>query len=153
MDAIQRMRQKAKYYGYLHSNAQIIVSGGPYVTILPADPAFIRVPAYDPLIVFAPAPPGFFVDGAIRFGFGVRIGLEFRPRGWGTTRILWDRRAVVINNVRWDRFWENRARYVHPYPRVVRYEPGRVVERHRLIGRTAQEREAARSGRVLHEVH
>src|ERR1700692_3465012 len=30
MDAVQRMRQKAKDYGYLRSNAQIIVSDGPY---------------------------------------------------------------------------------------------------------------------------
>src|SRR5580704_3673640 len=30
MDAVQRMRQKAKDYGYLRSNGQIVVSGGPY---------------------------------------------------------------------------------------------------------------------------
>src|SRR6202161_2358523 len=57
MDAVQRMRQKAKDYGYLRSNSQIIVSGGPYITILPADPSFICVPAYDPFIVFAPPAP------------------------------------------------------------------------------------------------
>src|SRR6202161_4275884 len=52
MDAIQRMRQKAKDFGYLRSNDRIIVSGGPYIEILPVDPAFICVPAYDPLVVF-----------------------------------------------------------------------------------------------------
>src|ERR1700676_1433723 len=153
MDAIQRMRQKAKDYGYLRSNAQIIVSDGPYITILPADPSLICVPAYDPFIVFAPPPPGFFVGAAIQFGFGVRIGLAFRPWGWGTTRILWDSHAVIVNNVRWDRVWMNRARYIHPYPRVVRYEPGRTIERHPLMGRTLQEREAARSGHAMREVH
>src|SRR6267378_3225537 len=50
---------------------------------------------------------------------------------------------------RWDRGWINRARYVHPYPRVVRYEPGKIVERHRVIGHTTQAREAARTGRMI----
>src|ERR1700693_1422366 len=47
MDAVQRERKKARYYGYLRSNAQIIVSGGPYITIVPVHPAFIPVPYYD----------------------------------------------------------------------------------------------------------
>src|SRR5713226_7785583 len=34
MDAVQRMRQKAKDYGYLRRNEQIIVRGGPYIEIL-----------------------------------------------------------------------------------------------------------------------
>ena len=153
MDAIQRMRQKAWRYGYLRSNAQMIVSGGPYITIMPADPAVICVPAYDPLIVFAPPPPGFYVGTAIQFGFAVRIGSVFRPWGWGATRILWDRREVIVNNVRWDRVWTNRANYIHPYPHVVRYEPRRIIERHRLVGRTFREREDARMGHVVHEVH
>src|ERR1700676_1550843 len=77
MDAIQRMRQKAKDYGYLRSNAHIIVTSGPYISILPADPTYICVPSYDPYIVFARPPPGFYVGGAIQFGFGVRIGSVF----------------------------------------------------------------------------
>src|SRR4029077_12720391 len=32
MDAIQRERRKARDYGYLRSNAQTVVSGGPYIT-------------------------------------------------------------------------------------------------------------------------
>src|ERR1700730_8172239 len=153
MDAVQRMRQKAKHYGYLRCNAKIIVSDGPYISILPADPSFICVPAYDPVIVFAPPPPGFFVGAAIQFGFGARIGLAFRPWGWGTTRILWDSHAVIVNNVRWDRVWANRAAYSNIDPRVVRYEPGGTTERHPLMGRTWQEREAARSGHAMREVH
>jgi hypothetical protein len=35
MDAVQRERKKARDYGYLRNNAQIIVSGGPYITIVP----------------------------------------------------------------------------------------------------------------------
>jgi hypothetical protein len=36
-------------------NDRIVVSGGPYIEILPVDPAFIWVPAYDPLVVFSAA--------------------------------------------------------------------------------------------------
>src|SRR5271155_5912091 len=35
MDAVQRERHKAQEYGYLRSNEQVIVGGGPYITILP----------------------------------------------------------------------------------------------------------------------
>ena len=52
MDAIQRERRKARDYGYLRSNGQIVVGGGPYITIMPANPAFVVVPYYDPRIVF-----------------------------------------------------------------------------------------------------
>lgn len=37
MDAVQRMRKKAKEYGYLKSNEQVVVSGGPYIEILPVN--------------------------------------------------------------------------------------------------------------------
>src|ERR1700688_3133388 len=78
MDAVQRERKKARDYGYLRSNAQIVVGGGPYITIMPANPDFVVVPAYDPGIVFFAPRPGFFVGGGIRFGFGVSIGGFFR---------------------------------------------------------------------------
>src|SRR5579862_3891553 len=47
-NAIQHQRQLAYQYGYLRGNGQISVSTGPYITILPANPAYIVVPAYDP---------------------------------------------------------------------------------------------------------
>src|SRR5580704_10778252 len=73
MDAVQRERQKAQRYGYLRSNEQVVVSGGPYITIAPVNPGFIVVPYYDPTIVYFALRPGFFVGGGIRFGFGVSI--------------------------------------------------------------------------------
>jgi hypothetical protein len=155
MDAVQRMRQKAKDFGYLRSNGQIVVSGGPYIGIEPVDPGFIVVPTYDPFIVFAAPRPGFFVGGAIGFGFGIRIGGWFRPWGWGATRIGWGEHAVIINNVRWERTWVNRRVYVHPYPGVHRYAvsgPARA-EHHELIQRSAREREAARAGHPHEEEH
>ncbi len=153
MDAVQRERHKAKEYGYLRTNGQIVVSGGPYIDIMPVNPAFIVVPAYDPLIVFAPPRPGFFVGGAIVFGFGIAIGGWFRPWGWGSSRIIWANHAFFINNARWGRTWANRGSYVHPYPGVHRYARGARVEHHALVGRSPRERTAARSGVRVREEH
>src|SRR5580700_8814262 len=36
MDAVQRQRSAAQRYGYLRSNGQVVVGGGPYITIAPA---------------------------------------------------------------------------------------------------------------------
>jgi Protein of unknown function (DUF3300) len=153
LDAVQRMRRKARDYGYLRSNPQVVVSGGPYITILPVSPAFVVVPAYDPLIVFAPPRPGFVVGAAVGFGFGVAIGTWFRPWGWGSSRIYWDRHEFFVNNARWERTWVNRRVYVHPYPGVHRYEAGRQVEHHELVRRSEAEREAAHRGHEVHEEH
>jgi Protein of unknown function (DUF3300) len=154
MDAVQRMRQKAKDYGYLRSNEHIAVSGGPYITIDPVDPAYLWVPAYDPLIVFGPPRPGFFVGGAIGWGFGIGLGVWFRPWGWGYTRFDWGAHAVFINNAPWGRTWVNRGFYAHPYgPGVRRWEPARRAEGHRLIQRSEEERRAPRMGHARPEEH
>ncbi|MGB7283675.1 MAG: DUF3300 domain-containing protein [Candidatus Acidiferrum sp.] len=153
MDAVQRMRQKAKDFGYLQSNAQVVVSGGPYIAITPVDPVFMCVPYYDPLVVFAAPRPGFFIGGAIGFGYGVSLGVAFRPWGWGFSRFDWGAHAVFINNRPWGRAWGNRFAYVHPYPGVHRWAPGHVVEGHRLIARSPREREAARTGHARVEEH
>jgi hypothetical protein len=147
MDAIQRERVKARDFGYLRSNAQIVVGGGPYITILPVNPAFICVPFYDPAIVFFAPRVGFAIGGAIRFNFGITIGAFFRPWGWGVGRFDWGGHAVFINDRPWGRTWANRASYVHPYEGVRRGpEGGRPAEQHRLEERSVQERDAARKG-------
>lgn len=157
MDATQRERRKATDFGYLRTNGQIVVGGGPYITIMPANPSFIVVPAYDPGIVFFAPRPGFVVGGAIRFGFGVTIGTFFRPWGWAPGfygRFDWGGHAVFINNARWGRTWVNRGAYVHPYPEVRRFAPGpRPAERHALHERSAPERQNAREGRRVREEH
>ena len=154
MDAVQRERRKARDYGYLRTNGQIIVGGGPYITIAPVNPAFIVVPYYDPRIVFFAPRPGFVVGGAIRFGFGVTIGGFFRPWGWGFGRFDWDRHAVIINNQPWRRTWVDRRAYLHPYPGVRRYAPAeRTPERHELHERSERERAAPREGRRGVEEH
>jgi Protein of unknown function (DUF3300) len=153
MDAVQRLRHEAWDYGYLRTNPQIIVNNGPYIEILPANPAFIVLPYYNPLVVFAAPRPGFVVGAAIGFRFGVTIGPAFRPWGWGVNRVAWSSHAVLINNARWDRTWANRRTYVHPYADVHRYQGARAPEHHELHARTEGERQAARTGRAREEEH
>jgi Protein of unknown function (DUF3300) len=157
MNAVQRDRAEAWQYGYLRSNPQVVVTGGPYITIVPANPAFVVVPYYNPAVVFVAPAPGFFVGGAIRLGFGVSVGVAFRPWGWGVVgynRFDWGAHRVFINAAPWGRTWANRAVYVHPYPGVRRFTPAqRVAEVHPLHPETERERRAAREGRPLAEEH
>jgi hypothetical protein len=154
MEAIQRDRRKARQYGYLRSNGQIVVSGGPYITIMPANPAFLVVPYYDPRVVYFAPHPGLYVGGAIRFGYGVTLGAFFRPWGWGYDRFDWGGHAVFINNARWGRTWYNRGEYAHPYVEVRHYGAGeRAEERHELEERSERERAFEREGRRPPEEH
>ena len=152
MDAVQRMRQSAVRYGYLQSGPQIMVRTGPYIEILPVNPGYVVVPYYDPLVVFAPPRRGFFVGGAVRFGFGVTLGAAWAPWGWGASRFGWGEHTVIINNAPWRRTWVNRATYVHPWS-VPRYAGPRPVEGHRVEERSRSERESARNGNRYREEH
>jgi hypothetical protein len=155
MDAVQRDRQKARDFGYLRTNGQIVVGGGPYITIVPVNPSYIVLPYYDPTIVFYAPRPGFVVGGAIGFRFGVTIGTAFRPWGWGYNRFDWGGRAVYLNNARWGRTWVNRTAYVHPYAGVHRYEPDyhRPAEAHAVQARSEHEKQAYRTGHERVEEH
>jgi hypothetical protein len=154
MDAVQDERHRAQQYGYLRSNGQIVVSGGPYIAITPANPDFVVVPYYDPRVVFYAPRPGFFVGGAIHFGYGVTIGGFFRPWGWGYNRFDWGGHAVFIDNSPWRRSWATRYNYVHPYPDIHRYPAApRYQERHEEYRRSEGERQAERDGRAYHEEH
>ncbi len=143
MDAVQRMRQKAWGYGYLGGCAPLIIHSGPFVEILPDDPAFIVVPYYDPAIVFFPPRPGFVVGQAVYCGFGIRLGAWFGPWGWGTTRFVWANHGLIINNEAWRRTWPNRATYVHPSS-VPKFGAPRPPERHPVRPRTPAERAGER---------
>jgi hypothetical protein len=124
----------------------IVVGGGPYITIMPVNPAFIPVPYYDPAVVFLAPRPGFVIGGAIRFGFGVTIGGFFAPWGWGAGRFDWGGHTVFINNAPWRRTWAGRVEYAHPYPNVRRYAPvERAPERHELHERSPSARGSAGS--------
>lgn len=130
MDAIQQRRQEAMNFGYLRSNGQIVVTNnGGYIEIMPVNPEIIPVPVYNPAVVFIRPRPGFFIGGAITFG-PVTLGAAFAPWGWGHSYFDWRAHGLIIAGHPWDRHWENRAAYVHPYVGVRRYAPGRRVEHH-----------------------
>jgi Protein of unknown function (DUF3300) len=151
MYAVQRMRQRARDYGYLRSGPQIIVGGGPYITIMPARVDYVVVPTYDPVVVYERPRAGFFIGGAIGFRFGVVLGASYRPWGWGYNRIAWDRRVVFINNAPWQRTWVNRHEYHHPY--TVHYYPEHHYDRHENHGREVSYRAHERNEERREERH
>jgi hypothetical protein len=158
MAAVQRMRYHAREFGYLRSGPEVIVGGGPYITILPARPEYVCVPYYDPAVVFVAPRRGFYVGSGVSFRFGVTLGPVFRPWGWGYNRFGWENHAVYINNNRWGRTWVNRTTYVHPYTIrrdviVHRDVDVRHVEHHELVERSERERSAERYGHARVEEH
>jgi len=98
MDAVQRMRAKAKDAGNLKSNEQMKVETGvvetkTVVVIEQASPEVVYVPSYNPVVVYGPPvypyppiaypPPGYYAAGmAISFGIGVAMGAAWGG-GWG----------------------------------------------------------------------
>ncbi|HZP48694.1 MAG TPA: DUF3300 domain-containing protein [Vicinamibacterales bacterium] len=155
MNAVQAQRQRAAEFGYLQSNAQVVVTRGPYIEVRPVNPAYVVVPYYDPRVVFVAPRPGFRVVTAVRFGYGVSLGVAFEPWGWGYTRFDWGTHVVIVNREPWRRTWVNRATYVHPY--AIRRPAPVAVERreevHRAIERSERERAAEHDGRKREEDH
>jgi len=136
MDAVQRMRHKAKEFGYLQPNSyDNVVDEGGYIEILPAIPGVVYVPQYDPLVIFSRPARGLVIGGAIQFGPGITISAAFEPWGWwwGEPAFVWPSHTILIDHRPWVRTWANRENYVHPYTaaRIV----GTRVEHHELRGR------------------
>jgi hypothetical protein len=132
MDAVQRMRKKAKEFGYLQSNNYLTVNEDQgYIEILPAAPGVIYVPTYDPLVVFARPARGLVIGGAIHFGAGITIGGWFAPWGWTSPGLLWPSHAIVIDRP-WVRGWVGREAYAHPYFHPWVRAAGPRVERHEI---------------------
>jgi hypothetical protein len=135
MDAVQRQRKASYKYGYLRTSPyDSVVDSGGYVEILPVNPAYIYVPAYDPYLVYGPPRPGFVIGGAIRFGPGIVIGAAFAPWGWGHPYFGWGAHALFFDDVPWGRAWVNRGYYAHPYAHGWAHGPGPRVERHEVRG-------------------
>lgn len=98
MDAVQRMRMKAKNAGNLKSTEQQkvdtrVVESKSVVVIQPASPEVVYVPSYNPVVVYGPPaypyppitypPPGYYAAGmAISFGVGMAMGAALGG-GWG----------------------------------------------------------------------
>jgi hypothetical protein len=92
-DAVQTLRQQARDAGHLNSNEQQkVATQDNTITIQPANPEVVYVPAYDPWLVYGapiiaypgwyPVPGIFFGGPSIYFGAGCGIGF-FAGFGWG----------------------------------------------------------------------
>lgn len=114
MDAIQRMRKKAKDAGKLtttqEQNVEVkTIESKTVIEIQPAKPEVIYVPSYDPVVVYGAAPvyaypPVVYPYGAvaataaISFGVGVAMGAFWGGGGgygWGCG---WGNNNININN-------------------------------------------------------
>lgn len=114
MDAMQEMRHRASAYGYLRSDAHVIVTSGIYVQILPTNPAIIPVPDYDSAAVFSEPPSWLGKNHAVAFGDSVKLGPAFRPWGWGISKFFWADHDVTTHR------------------RAPRYDPEDRQEKHQL---------------------
>jgi Protein of unknown function (DUF3300) len=132
MDAVQRMRRKARNFGYLVPNSYVnVVDTDGYLEILPLNPAVFYVPYYDPVVVFARPRPGFVVGTAIRFGPAVTISATFGIWGWWTgPAFYWRAHTIVLGGHPWERSGVNRGIYIHPYAQPWARPIGPRVEVH-----------------------
>jgi hypothetical protein len=113
MEAVQRMRAKAKDAGNLKSNEQMkvetkTVESQNVIVIEQSKPDVVYVPSYNPTVVYGPPaypyppiyypPPGYYAAGmAISFGVGMAIGAAWGGgwccnSGWGSNN------NININN-------------------------------------------------------
>ena len=113
MDAVQRMRMKAKDAGNLKSTEQMkvetkVVETKTVVVIEQANPQVVYVPSYNPVVVYGPPvypyppiyypPPGYYAAGAvIGFGVGIAIGAAWGG-GWGYGCGWGSNNNITINN-------------------------------------------------------
>jgi len=110
MDAIQRMRAKAKEKGNLQSTEQQkvetkVIEKKEVIVIQQASPEVVYVPSYNPTVVYGPPvypyppvaypPPGYYAAGmAISFGVGMAMGAAWGG-GWGSCG--WGNNDIDIN--------------------------------------------------------
>src|ERR1700756_2640260 len=112
MDAVQRMRKKAKEGGNLKSSEQQKVetkeiASKEVIVIEQASPDVVYVPSYNPTVVYGPPaypyppiaypPPGYYAAGmAISFGIGIAMGAAWGG-GWGYNSGWGGNNNVTIN--------------------------------------------------------
>src|SRR3984957_3252857 len=112
MDAVQRMRAKAKDTGNLKPSEQQkvetkVIENKTVIIIEQANPQVVYVPTYNPDVVYGPPiypyppiyypPPGYYAAGmAISFGVGIAVG-AFWGGGWGWGCGLGVNNDITIN--------------------------------------------------------
>jgi hypothetical protein len=119
MDAVQRMRVKAKDTGNLKSTEQQkvetkVVESKQVIVIEPAQPDVVYVPTYDPVVVYgAPVypyypmvyPPGWYYGAgmALSFGMGMMMGAAWGGgwccgAGWGGNNVYINHNNNFVRN-------------------------------------------------------
>ena len=113
MDAVQRMRAKAKDKGNLKSNDQMtvetkVIENKQVIVVEQSKPDVVYVPSYDPTVVYGPPaypyppiyypPPGYYAAGmAISFGVGMMVGAAWGG-GWCCNSGWGGNNSININN-------------------------------------------------------
>src|SRR3979490_1413340 len=113
MDAVQRMRAKAKDKGNLRSNDQMtvetkVVENKQVIVVEQSKPDVVYAPSYDPTVVYGPPaypyppiyypPPGYYAAGmAISFGVGMMVGAAWGG-GWCCNSGWGGNNSININN-------------------------------------------------------
>jgi hypothetical protein len=159
MDAVQRLRNRARANGKLESTNEQTVSvktedQKQYIEIEPASPTAIYVPYYEPAVVYGdwpypdyapyyfPPPPGYFSGGALGAGIAFAAAVAVRYAFWsncdwgrGDINVVTNRTAN-INNI-------NRGKWEHnpDHRQGVRYNNSDVREK---FGKT--DRQTGRAG-------
>jgi hypothetical protein len=113
MDAVQVMRKRAQAAGDLKTTSQQnVTSEGSTITVAPANPEIVYVPAYDPWLVYGDPIlawpgwypyPGIWFDGPyLSFGTGFGIGW-YGGFGWGWNNwgFDWHNRYAVYGRGRY----------------------------------------------------
>jgi Protein of unknown function (DUF3300) len=129
MDAIQRLRARARANGKLESTKEQTVTvktegQKQYVAIEPASPSEIYVPYYEPAAVYGdwpypdyapyyfPPPPGYFAGGVLATGVAFAAGVAVRHAFWGNCD--WGRGNInVVTNRSVDIANVNRGKWEH----------------------------------------
>lgn len=117
-DSIQRLRQQALASGALDTTPQqIVASQDGAITIMPAAPAEVYVPYYNPMYVYGawpypgyepvyfPPPPGVYETSIITFGIGVAVIAPL----WGWEHWDWRHHHIAINEDRFVHLGGNRT--------------------------------------------
>lgn len=166
MNAVQRLRTKAKAAGKLVSSPQQTVvtktqGNDAVIEIWPADPQVVYVPVYNPAYVWGPPvwgyyPPLFYSGFGYGFGPGVNLGFYFGGwggwGGWGWSP-AWFSRTVIVNNYFFHRYG------FHPGPGGIHgpgtwiHDPshrlGVAYPNHELVNRFQGPSAVARSSRLV----
>jgi hypothetical protein len=129
MDAIQRLRARARANGKLESTKEQTVTvktegQKQYVVIEPASPSEIYVPYYEPAAMYGdwpypdyapyyfPPPPGYFAGGVLATGVAFAAGVVVRHAFWGNCD--WGRGNInVVTNRSVDIANVNRGKWEH----------------------------------------